>query len=115
IRFFSSSALASAEKLRLAANCSAAETMVLAPERPMYSRCRALSAGLSTEHGNNARASQDRPPPPCPPPQAGEGKSSYPPPLAEEGRVGAFGAARARFAPPLGQSGLLRRQSRALR
>src|SRR5262249_24540949 len=34
MRFFSSSALASAEKLRLAANCSAAETIVLAPERP---------------------------------------------------------------------------------
>src|SRR5215470_15370955 len=33
MRFFSSSALAKAEKLRLAANCSAAETMVQAPER----------------------------------------------------------------------------------
>src|ERR1700730_16697808 len=34
MRFFSSSAFASAEKLRLAANCSAAETMVLAPNAP---------------------------------------------------------------------------------
>src|SRR5712692_3536922 len=88
MRFFSSSALASAEKLRLAANCSAAETMVLAPERPMYSRYRALSAGFSTENGNNARTSQDRPPPP------------YPPPLAGEGREGAFGGARTVTAPP---------------
>src|SRR6266849_2558370 len=30
-----------------------------------------------------------RSPPPCPPPQAGEGKSIYPPPLAGEGKVGA--------------------------
>src|SRR5882672_6725919 len=89
MRFFSSSALASAEKLRLAANCSAAETMILAPERPIYSSYRALSAGLSTEHGNNARASQDRPPPP------------YPPPLAGEGREGAdFGGASTLTAPP---------------
>src|SRR5215470_744109 len=66
MRFFSSSALASAEKLRLAANCSAAETMVLAPERPTYSSYRALSAGLFTENGNSARASQDRPQGPHP-------------------------------------------------
>src|SRR5437899_4377262 len=42
MRFFSSSALASAEKLTLANNCSAAETMVLAPERPSCSGYRAL-------------------------------------------------------------------------
>jgi uncharacterized protein (DUF2126 family) len=32
----------------------------------------------------------DAPPPPYPPPQAGEGKSKYPPPLAGEGRVGGW-------------------------
>src|SRR6266404_5073346 len=32
-------------------------------------------------------------PPPCPPPQAGEGISIYPPPLAGEGREGDTGLA----------------------
>src|SRR6202011_5931149 len=43
MRFFSSSALASAEKLRLAANCSAAETMVTGSRLrlpPRYGRIR---------------------------------------------------------------------------
>src|SRR5262249_60746894 len=59
MHLLTSSALASAEKLRLAANCSSAETIVLAPKLPSYSSDRALSAGFSTKNGNDARHSQD--------------------------------------------------------
>src|SRR4051812_21666531 len=48
MRFFSSSALASAEKLRLAASCSAAETIESSLTAPLTCQCRQIwgSGGL---------------------------------------------------------------------
>src|SRR5215212_11512981 len=51
MRFFSSSAFASAEKLRFAASCSAAET-ILVGFLPPPSRCHARGPGHSADAGH---------------------------------------------------------------
>jgi regulator of CtrA degradation len=79
---------------------------------------RAVNEGeMSLAQANKERMRVKLPaedPPPCPPRQAGEGKSKYPPPLAGEGRVGATPALPAGLDDLITRSKKLKDQVRRL-